>query len=46
MTDPIWHVNLALSDSSILSTVQMVSSCKALLLFLSDLVIMIFCILT
>lgn len=44
--DLTWHVNLGLSDSSIPSTAQMVSSCKALLLFLSNLVIRIFCILT
>lgn len=46
MIDLTWHVNLALSDSSIPRTAQMVSSCKALLLFLSDLVVRIFCILT
>lgn len=46
MIDLTWHVNLALSDSSIPSTAQMVSTCKALLLFLSNLVIRIFCILT
>lgn len=31
MMDLIWHVNVALSDSSVPNTVQMVSSCGALL---------------
>lgn len=29
--DLIWNVTVALSDSSVLNTVQMVSSCRALL---------------